>query len=202
MYTRTTLSPFCLVLLKDFLLKRGIASSKSPPYHRTGNAQVEWYVGVVWKSIRLALRSNNLPVSCWETVLQEALHSLLSLLNTTTNATPHELFFNFIRRSPCGKSLPAWLCSRGLVMLRKFVQLNKNNDLVEEVQLLDANPSYANIRYSDGREGNVSISDLSPCPRKPIGSEVDSQNLSVADEELTMRRSPDDICDEQPLSIP
>ena len=88
-------------------------------------------------------------------------------------------------------------------MLRKFVRLKKNDDLVEEVQLFDANPSYANIRYSDGREGNVSISDLSSCPRKPIGSEVDSQNLSVADEELTMRRSPDDICDEQSfLSIP
>ena len=47
-------------------------------------------------------------------------------------------------------------------MLRKFVRLNKNDDVVE-VQLLDANPSYANIHYSDGREGNVSNSDLSPC---------------------------------------
>ena len=102
-----------------------------------------------------------------------------------------------------GKSLPTWLCSRGPVMLRKFVQLNKNNDLVEEVQLLDVNPLYANIRYSDGREGSVSTSCLSPCPRKPIGSEMDSQNLSVADEELNMRQSLDNICDEQAfLSIP
>ena len=81
-------------------------------------------------------------------------------------------------------------------MLHKFVQLNKNNDLVEEVQLLDANPLYVNIHYSDGQEGNVSISDLFPCLQKPIGSEVDSQNLSVADEELNMRQSLDDICDE------
>ena len=125
MYTRTTLSP-----VKDFLLKHGIASSKSSPYHPTGNAQVERYVGVIWKSIRLALRSNSLPVSCWETILPKVLHSLRSLLNTTTNATPHELFFNFTPRSPCGKSLPAWLCSRGPVMLRKFVRLNKNDDLV------------------------------------------------------------------------
>ena len=88
-------------------------------------------------------------------------------------------------------------------MLCKFVRLNKNHDLGKEVKLLDANPSHANIRFSDGRERNVSISDLSPCPRKPIGSEVDSKNLSVADEELTMRRSPDKICDEQSfLSIP
>ena len=52
------------------------------------------------------------------------------------------------------------------------MRLNKNDNLVEEV--LDANPSYANILYSDGREGNISISDLFTCPRKPIGSEVDS----------------------------
>ena len=156
--------------LKDFLLKRGVASSKSSPNHPTGNSQVERYVGVVWKSIRLALRSKDLPVSCWETVLSDALHSVRSLLNTTTNSTPHELFFNFTRRSPCGKSLPAWLCSPGPVMLRKFVRLHKNDDLVEEVHLLDANPSYASIRYSDGREGNVSVSDLSPCPRKSIQS--------------------------------
>ena len=117
MYTRTALSPFCLVLLKDFLLKCRVASSKSSPYHPAGNAQVEWYVGVIWKSIRLAPKTNNLPMSCWETVLPEVLHSLWSLLNTTTKATPHELFFNFTWCSPCGKSLPAWLCSRRLVML-------------------------------------------------------------------------------------
>ena len=62
--------------VKDFLLKCGITSSKSSPYHPTGNAQVEQYVGVIWKSIRLALKSNNLFMSCWETVFSEALHSL------------------------------------------------------------------------------------------------------------------------------
>ena len=98
--------------VKDFLLKRGIAFNKSSPYHPTGNAQVERYVGVVWKSIRLALRSNNLPMFCWETVLQETLHSLRSLLNTTTNTTLHELFFNFTRAllvvNPCQPgSVPA-----------------------------------------------------------------------------------------------
>ena len=97
---------------------------------------------------------------------------------------------------------PCQLCSRGPVVLCKFVRLNKNDDLFEEVQLLDANPSYANIRYLDGREGKVPISDLSPCPRKPIGSEADSRNLCVADEELTMRRSLDDISDDHPSCQP
>ena len=79
--------------IKEFLLKRGIASSKSSPYHPTGNSQAERYIGIVWKSIRLSLKSNNLPLSCWETVLPNALHSIRSLLNTTTNTTPHELFY-------------------------------------------------------------------------------------------------------------
>ena len=83
-------------------------------------------------------------------------------------------------------------------MLRKFVRLNKNDDFVQKVQLLDASPLYASIRY--GREGNISISDLSPCPRESIRSEVDSQNFSVADEELSMRLSLDDTCHEQIFS--
>ena len=38
--------------LKEFLLKRGIASSKSSPYHPIGNSQV---IGVIWKAIRLII---------------------------------------------------------------------------------------------------------------------------------------------------
>ena len=76
---------------KEFLMKRGIASSKSIPYHPTGNSQVERYVDVIWKSIRPAQKSYNLPLSCWENVLQNALHCVRSLLNTTTNA----LLMNF-----------------------------------------------------------------------------------------------------------
>ena len=173
--------------LKEFLMKRGIASSKSTPYHPTGNSQVERYIGVIWKSVRLALKSYNLPLSCWENVLQNALHSVRSLLNTTTNATPHELFFSFTRRSPSGTSLPAWLSVPGPVMLRKFVRLHKNDDLVDEVELINANPSYANIRYSDGRETSVSISDLSPCPRKPCQNEADFlKNLEDNDESSSL----------------
>ena len=69
--------------LKEFLMKCGIVSSKSTLYHPTGNSQVERFIGVIWKSARLALKSYNLPLSCWENVLQNALHSVRSLLNTT-----------------------------------------------------------------------------------------------------------------------
>ena len=130
--------------------------------------QVERNIGAIWKSVRLALKSYNLPLSCWENVLQNALHSTRSLLNTPTNATSHELFFSFTRRFPSGTFLPAWLSVPGQVMLCKFVRLHKNDDLVVEVELINANSSYANTRYFDGRETSVSINDLSPYLRKNI----------------------------------
>ena len=156
---------FVLKELKEFLLKRGIASSKSSPYHPTGNSQVEHYIGVIWKAIRLALKTYNFGVLSWEAVLPDAIQSLRSLLNTATNSTPHELFFNFDRQSQSGKSSPAWLATPGPILLQKFVKTHKNDDLVEEVQLVKANSTYASIRYADERERTVSISDLAPCPK-------------------------------------
>ena len=117
----------------------------------------------------------------WQTVLPNALHCVRSLLNTTTIATLHELFFNFNRRSCSGRSLPAWLSTLGSVMLRKCLQNYKNDELVE-VQLLDANSQYKNIRYRDGRESSISLSDLSPCPQRLNSSEIESR-LLILDKE-------------------
>ena len=86
-----------------------------------------------------------MPVDLWEAVLPDALHSIRSLLCTSTNATPHELF-RFDRRSPNGKSLAAWLSRPGPVFLRNHVRSSKYDDVVEEVELLEANPMYANVR--------------------------------------------------------
>ena len=63
-----------------------------------------------------------------------------------------------------GKSLSSWLLQKGPVLLRRFVR-NKDEPLVDEVDLLDANPSFAHIRFPDGRESTVSTIDLAPCPR-------------------------------------
>ena len=49
--------------LKDYLTKGGIATSKTTPYHPIGNGQVERYNGIIWKAVRRALRSANLPDS-------------------------------------------------------------------------------------------------------------------------------------------
>jgi len=104
-------------------------------------------------------------------MLLDDLHSIRSLLCTATNSTPHERFFAFMRRSPNRKSLSAWLSSPGPVFLRKFVRSNKNDDLVEEVELTAANPLYARVRFPDGRESSVSVRYLAPCPTRDSSSE-------------------------------
>ena len=177
-------SAFMSAELTHYLTTRGIATSHSTPYHPIGNGQVERYNGIVWKSVRLALASAKLPVEHWEKVLPDVLHSIRSLLSTATNTTPHERFFNFSRKSSQGTSLPSWL-SPGPVLLRKFVRHNKHDDLVEEVELTHANPSYARIRYDDGRESSVSLADLAPCPR----NSPDTENIETINENDELNNS-------------
>jgi len=149
----------------QYLTSRGIASSHSTPYHPIGNGQVERYNGIIWKSVRLALETSKMPISHWEKVLPNVLSSVRCLLSTSTNTTPHERFFAFRRNSNATNSLPSWL-TPGPVYMRKFVR-GKHDDLVEKVELTHLNPTYASIRHDDGREANVSLSDLSPCPSSP-----------------------------------
>jgi len=158
--------------LREYLSRRGIASSKTTPYHPAGNGQVERYNGIVWEAVQLSIKSSNLPVAKWEMVLPDALHSVRSLLCTATNATPHERFFNFQRRSTLGTSLPSWLQNSGPVLLRRFVRTSKNEPLVDQVQLIEANPSYALIRHPEGRESTVSLRDLALCPSPSATDEV------------------------------
>ena len=56
----------------------------------------------------------------------------------------------------------------GPVLLRRFVRTSKNDPLVDEVELTDVNPTYARVRYADGRESSVSLRDLAPCPPSSI----------------------------------
>jgi len=48
--------------LVNYLTSRGIASSHSTLYHPISNGQVERYNGIVWKAVRLALASDDIPV--------------------------------------------------------------------------------------------------------------------------------------------
>ena len=163
--------------LKDFLQQKGIAHSQTTPYHPQGNAQCERYNGILWKAIQCALKSRSLPTSKWELVMSEAVSSVRSLLCTSTNQTPHSRFFNFPRRSYHGRSLPEWLCRPGPVLLRKFVRSSKHDDLVRQVELIEANPMYAKIRYPYGRESNVSLRDLARCPSTVERQELEKEKM-------------------------
>ena len=103
-----------------------------------------------------------LDITKWESVLPDLLHLLRSLLCTATNATPHELLFNFHRKSCVGHSLPTWLTETGPIYLRSFNLASKNDDLVRKVELTEANPCYARVKFSNGRVATVSLKDLAP----------------------------------------
>ena len=149
--------------IQQYFRGNGIATSRTTPYHPTGNGQVERYNGIIWKTILLALKSHDLDVKDWEMVLPTALHSIRSLLSTATNATPHERFLKHSRRSMFGSSLPSWLANgHTKVLLKRHVRSSKYEPLVDEVELLEANHQYAHIRFSDGRESTVSTQHLAP----------------------------------------
>jgi hypothetical protein len=148
--------------LKQYLHSQGIATSRSTPYNPQSNGQVERLNATLWKSITLCLRSKNLEITQWELVLSEALHSIRSLLCTTTNATPHERMFFHNRKSSAGTSLPQWLLSSKSVLLRRHGRNSKYEPVVQEVELLDCNPEYAHVRIPNGSEETVSLRHLAP----------------------------------------
>ena len=148
--------------LRNFLHEKGIATSHTTPYNPQGNGQSEVYNGTVWKAITLALKSKRLPTSCWQDVLPDVLYSIRSLLCTSTNATPHERMFSYVRRPTVGSSIPTWLMTPGTVLLKQHVRAHKCEPLVDEVELLEANPQYAHVRLPDGRETTVSHRHLAP----------------------------------------
>ena len=148
--------------LKAFLLERGIATSRSTRYNPQGNGQVEKYNGTIWKAVQLALRTQNLPITQWENVLTDALHSVRSLLCTATNETPHDRMFRFPRKSTYGSSLPSWLIHDDKALMKRHVRRSKYEPLVEEVEILDVNPQTSHVRTLNGHEMTVSNRHLAP----------------------------------------
>ena len=59
-----------------------------------------------------------------------------------------------------GRSLPTWLITPNTVLLK--IVRNKSEPLCDEVELLDANTKTALVRFPDGRESTVSVSNLAP----------------------------------------
>ena len=138
---------------------------------------MERYNSIIWKTVSLALRSKQLPPTHWEYVLEEALHSIRSLLCTTTNCTPHERMFSHTRKSSSGVALPCWI-KPGPVYVKRHNR-NKCDLLVEEAELLKANPHYAHVRLEDGREITVSLRDLAPNSALPTQRQDVTENVET-----------------------
>ena len=62
--------------LHNDLLSSDVATSRSAPYNPRENEQVKRYNGTIWKTVNLALSSQNLNDKQWELVLPDALHSI------------------------------------------------------------------------------------------------------------------------------
>ena len=152
--------------MKYYLNSMGINISTTTPYHPQGNGQCERLNGTIWNTVKLYAHSHELNLSEWEEILPIALHSIRSLLCTSTNCTPHERMFLFRRRPGIGydKILPTWLINPGPVLLRNFERTNKNDVLVKQVELIEANPNYAIIKDGRGITKTVSTKDLAPAP--------------------------------------
>ena len=138
---------------------------------------MERFNGTIWKTMMLALKARGLPPNRWESVQRDSLHTIRSLLCTAANCTPHERLFSCQRRAAYGSSLPTWL-TPSKVLLRRFVRPDKHSPLVEEVELTAVNPTYAHIRYPDGRESTVALKHLAPSPRVEEGDRVAEQGRS------------------------
>ncbi|KRY70229.1 hypothetical protein T4A_13554 [Trichinella pseudospiralis] len=101
------------------------------PYTPQSNVQDKRYTVIVWKAILQALKSHELPteqdtvsqqVLHTLSVLPDALHVVRSFLCTSTNAATHERFLAFARHL-------------------------KSDPLLEVVELLEVNLTYAYIRF-------------------------------------------------------
>ena len=150
-----------LTRISDF--ERSTGSSKlNYQLQPRRNGQAERCNGVIWKRGTMSLKSKNLPLKNWQDALSDVLHSVHSLLCTATNETPPDSFFDFSRRSSTGTSILTWLATSGPLYINSQVCTSKMNPLVNEVELLQADPHYLHVCYPGGRETTVATKHLAP----------------------------------------
>jgi hypothetical protein len=185
---------------QNFLFNKSIATSKTSRYNPRCNGQVEKLNGTLWKAIQVTLHSKGLKASEWETVLPDALHSIRSLLCTSTNATPHERMFNYSRKSTSGNSVPSWV-KPGPVFVKNHTRNSKNDPPVSPATLLHANPQYAHVLLPSGVETTVSIRDLA---HYPLENELRDSSPATTNNDIpiTNNQVGDTVTDVREVSSP
>ncbi|XP_014775897.1 CD151 antigen [Octopus bimaculoides] len=63
----------------------------------------------------------------------DTLHSIRSLLCTSTNATPHEHLFNYQRCLATGTSMPSWLLNSGPALVQRNNRTSKYDPTVDRI---------------------------------------------------------------------
>ena len=58
--------------------------------------------------------------------------------------------------------MPTWLTTPGPIFLQRHVRNSNFEPLVDEVELIEAYPNCAHVRFPDGREDTVSLKHLAP----------------------------------------
>ena len=167
----------------SFLHSLRIPTSKTSVYNPRSNGQCEKYNDIIWKGVQLSLKSRGLPISQWEKVLPQVLHSVRSLLCTTINSTPRKRFLCFQRRSALGISAPSWLNSSSTVLVRRHNRSSKYEPVVEEADLIHATPQYAFVRFKNGHESTVSLRDIAPLPDSEESISSNTSNDTVTNVE-------------------
>ncbi len=122
-----------------FLSEWGVHHSRTTSYHPAGNGQVERFNGIIWQTTKSLLADRQLPGSAWPVVLREALHCIRSLVSSSTNSTPHNLFFNFDRNF---RPLPNAISPGEYAWLHRHIH-SKNDASGEIVKIVASYPRYA-----------------------------------------------------------
>ena len=105
------------------------------------------------------------------------------MISVSTNCTPHERLFQYQRRSETGCNVPSWLSTPGQVLLKKHVRKSKYDPLIEEVELIEANPPYAHIRYPNVKETFVSVRYLAL--KNDDYKELNSEQNDIQEQNIT-----------------
>ena len=87
----------------------------------------------------------------------------------TTNETPQDHFFGFSCLSSIGASIPTWLATPGPEYIKHQVHVHtsKIDRLVDEVEILQPNPHYVHVHYTDSRDMTVPQKHLVPKGQMP-----------------------------------
>ena len=93
--------------------------------------------------------------------------------------------------------MPSWVKPEAVYVKRH--NCTKNDLLVEEAELIEANLYYAHVRLGDGKQISVSLRDLAPNPKSLIEQSSVTKNKDSADETVNRDfESQSDLTNEMP----